>query len=136
MLIACDIVLLTPVSLLFSRMNRQLLILTWAAYFVQSKCLKSDQKPEVTVGNASHLFVSWKNAFQACEKEKVKSASVRISRREESVNFSDGNALVKASPCLTHSIREAIPLNWLSSGIYPLKMENMFCADSSLDNRS
>ena len=126
MLIACDIVLLTPVSLLFSRMSsciRQLLILTWAAYFVQAKCSKSDQKPEVTVGNASHLFVSWKNAFQACEKEKVKSASVRISRREESVNFSDGNALVKASPCLTHSIREAIPYNWLSSGIYPLKME-------------
>ena len=128
MLIACDIVLLTPVSLLFSRMcffKRQLLILTWAAYSVQAKCLKSDQKPEVTVGNASHLFVSWKNAFQDCKKERVESASVRISRGEESVNFSDDDALVKASPCLTHSIRKAIPHDWLSSGIYPLKMENI-----------
>ena len=82
----------------------QLLILTSVFYLVQAKCLKPEQEPEVTVKNSSHIFVSWENSFQNCEKIKVQSAVVKIQRDRSSVkisvNFSDGGAIVKANPCL------------------------------------
>ena len=78
-----------------SSYTTQLLILTSAAYLVQAKCWKSGQEPEVTVKNSSHIFVSWKNSFKDCEKINVQSADVKIRSDRTSVNFSDGDAIVK-----------------------------------------
>ena len=91
-----------------SSLTIQLLILTNVVYLVLATCLKSEQEPEVTVKNSSHIFVSWENSFQDCEKIKVQSAVVKIqsdrSSVRTSVNFSDGGAIVKANPCLNHRI--------------------------------
>ena len=110
-LIVCTITLLRTFFPLFTRMSScitQLLILSCTAYLVEAKCWTSDQKPEVAVKNSSHISVSWNNSFEGCENKRVESALVKVNGDTKFVNFSEGTANVKASPCLTHRIREAI----------------------------
>ena len=105
------IVLLRTFLPIFTRMSfhiTQLLILACAAYLVEAKCWTSDQKPKVTVKNSSHISVSWNDSFEGCENMSVKGALVKVNLDTRFVNFSEGSADVKASPCLTHRIREAI----------------------------
>ena len=95
----------------------RLLILTIVIKLVQANCSKSDKKPEVTVRNSTHIHVSWKNSFEDCGNEKVLTSYVEVYPFNtdkyvpiwKDINFSDGSASVKVSPCLKHQIREAIP---------------------------
>merc|ERR1711971_284215 len=119
-----------------SSYTTQLLILTSVACLVQAKCGKYDQEPKVTVKNSSHIFVSWENSFEDCDKVKVQGAFVKILSDFTSVNFSDGVANVKANPCLTHHIIVVLEYKTKHNSIIPVWSQLAPYNDNVLDIKS
>ena len=81
-------------------MCNHLLILASVANIVIGTCKSSKHPPNVTVAESDHLLVNWANSFEGCEGKSIQSANVEIDRIKSFVNFENGEAKVKADPCL------------------------------------
>ena len=85
-------------------MCHHLIILANVANIAIGACKHSEHPPDVTVAESDHLLVNWANSFEGCDRERIQNASVEIDDIKSIVNFENGEAKVRADPCLKHIV--------------------------------